>query len=386
MNTIGSTQKHLIFDIGNSTSKIGYSAEDKPSSVFDTVTRTKLYKFGASSTLETKQSGKRVTHPCLYKFGFPVTRGVYNNFDDMNVIFRNAADEVKAKTFDNIPVFVCDSLNSSVRQRFRLTEMLINSFKSPLIYFASQPILALYGMGKTSGCVVDVGHGTTQVACVYENFKITQSCDVMNVGGFDIEQKLASHLHSNGVYIHKETEYALLRSLKESHCYVNFDESTEPGTCSSDLNETQAPKDLKNLRLPDGERVDLSSIAWEATEVLFNPVDFNSKLYGIPQFVKYAIERADLGIKNDLFADVNLVGGTSCLKGFCERFSAELRKLASKHAAINVKASKDKSGNEAWTGAQVVLTSNNFDFGNLWIQKNDINEFGEQIFYRKCLM
>lgn len=377
-----SFQKSLIFDIGNANTKFGFSSESKPFSIFDTVVRTKLYKFDAIMKTESKHTGKKVTHSCLYKFEVPIKRGMIHSEEDTSVILRHILEEIKAKTLDNIPVFVCDSFNSSAKQRFRFAEILANDFKSSLMYFADQTILSLYGMGKTSGCILDVGHGTTQMACIFDGYKITQCCDALNLGGLDVELKLGKLLERNGTQLNHPSEYSLLRSLKESHCeLINFDKKI---SLNIDQSSNSADLNTKEVKLPDGEIIILDNSRFLAAEVLFQPEVFNCRVYGLHTFAKNTIERADISLKNEFYSDLNIVGGTSNTTNFCNRFEDELKRACPAKTRINVKHRIDHKGYEAWVGAKTVVSSNNYDFSNLWITKNELAEFGEQIFYRKC--
>lgn len=377
-----SSQKSLIFDIGNANTKFGLSSELRPHPSFDTVVRTKLFKAGASSSEEPKQTGKQVNHPCLYKFDFPIQRGHIKSEDDLAVIIRYILEETKSKTLDNIPVLICDNSNSSAKQKYKFADMLANDFKSSTMYFADQAILALYGMGKSSGCVLDVGHGTSQIACVFDNFKITQCCDAINLGGYDIERKLATLLHQNGTYINSRVEFSLLRQIKQDYCeLLSFDNKK----AFDSGNFKELLKNKKEEKLPDGENLNLEEARFLAPETLFRSDQFQGGTSGIHNFLKQTIERADVSMKNEFYSDINVVGGVAKTVNFLDRLRDELRDICHKKTQLIVKHKTENEGYEAWYGAKVVVSSNSYDFSNLWITKTELSEFGEQIIYRKCI-
>lgn len=376
-----SFQKALIFDIGNGVTKFGFSSDAKPSNTFDTVIRTKLSRAGDFQVAEQRVTGKKAAHPCLYRHEVPISRGILKATEDVSIIFRHMLEEMKAKTLDNIPAFVCDSLNSSASQRFRLAEILTSDFKTNFMYFADQPTLALYGCGKTSGCVVDVGHGTTQVSCVFDNFKISQCCDTLNVGGVDVEDRLAKLLQQGGISLNPASEYLLVREIKEKYCENRLEGLGGPGPAAS-AGEVGGPQ--QDVTLPDGEVIQLDEGRVLAPEVLFNPSAFNSKTVGIPQFLRNTIERADISLKNEFYADITVVGGVAQTANFLPRFRRELEQICHSRTKISVQHRNENPGWEAWIGARAVLTSNSYDFGSLWISKNDLSEFGEQVLFRKC--
>lgn len=376
-----SFQKSLIFDIGNATTKFGFSSDQRPN-VFDTVIRTKLSRAGEMLPNELRITGKKATHSCLYKHDIPIKRGVLGPKEDFQVLIRFMLEEVKAKTLDNIPVFVCDSLNSSAEQRFRMAETLQGEFKASLMYFADQPTLALYGYGRTSGCLVDVGHGTTQVSCIYENFKISQCCDTLNLGGEDMENELAKLLYQNGTQINRDSEYSLLREIKEKYCeLIPFEQKSKLKTQKFEKTLTSQNESV----LPDGESIQLDEGQYSATEVLFNPSPVNSKLMGLHQFLKYTIERADLSLKNEFYSSIWVAGGVAQTKNFQQRLTSEFMNLCHPRTKVVINTKSENAGLEAWLGAKAVVTSNIYDFSNLWVTKNELAEVGQSIFYRKCL-
>lgn len=376
-----SFQKSLIFDIGNSATKFGFSSEARPSHIFDTVVRTKLSRAGGFQLAEPKTTGKKASHSCLYRHDTPMVRGVLNSGEDLSIILRHMLEEMKAKTLDNIPVFVCDSLNSSAKQRFKIAETLTNEFKASFMYFADQPTLALYGTGKTSGCLLDVGHGTTQLACVYDNFKISQCCEALNLGGMDVEGILSRLLQLNGTFINPANEYTLLRELKEKHLSLL---DRVQATQLRSHGPTSLPETKEDVMLPDGEILKLDDARYLAAEVLFEPVTLNSKAVGVHRFLKNSIERADISLKKEFYSSITVVGGAAQTTNFLPRLREELAALCHPSTRISLQHKGEHAGSEAWAGARVVLASNGYDFSGLWITKNDINEFGEQILFRKC--
>lgn len=377
-----SFQKSLIFDIGNATTKFGFSSDSKPSCIFDTVIRTKLSKVGELSQGEVRTTGKKAAHACLYRHEVPISRGVLGPRDDFKILIRYMLEEMKAKTLDNIPVFICDSLNSSAEQRWNLADTLQSDFKASLMYFADQPTLALYGSGRTSGCLLDVGHGTCQISCVYENFKISQCCETLNLGGAEVERKLLDFLHVNGTNINPSSEYLLLREIKEKHCgLIPF---AEKSGLRGHKRFDKALTCQVEPTLPDGEVIHLDEGQFTAPEVLFDPPAFNSKLVGVHQFLKNTIERADLSLKNEFYSNITLVGGVAKSENFVPRLADELKAICHPRTKVAIENKPENAGSEAWIGAKVVVTSNLYDFSNLWVTKNEIAEYGPSIFFKKC--
>lgn len=59
--------------------------------------------------------------------------------------------------------------------RERLTQLLFEQFNLAGLYLGEQGVLSLYSAGKTTGTVVDLGHGKTGKACS-QSHAITSKC------------------------------------------------------------------------------------------------------------------------------------------------------------------------------------------------------------------
>ena len=59
--------------------------------------------------------------------------------------------------------------------RERLTQLLFEQFNLAGLYLGEQGVLSLYSAGKTTGTVIDLGHGKTGEACHQSHAIITSN-------------------------------------------------------------------------------------------------------------------------------------------------------------------------------------------------------------------
>lgn len=53
-----------------------------------------------------------------------------------------------------------------------MTKKMFESFNIPQLYIQIQAVLALYASGRTTGIVVDSGHGVTHTVPIYEGYAL----------------------------------------------------------------------------------------------------------------------------------------------------------------------------------------------------------------------
>ena len=76
--------------------------------------------------------------------------------------------------------------------RVKLAEIFFEPFGAPGIYFENQAVLSLYAQGKTTGIVMDVGDGVSQVVPIVEGFTVRGGAAIQrqNLGGRDVTNYL----------------------------------------------------------------------------------------------------------------------------------------------------------------------------------------------------
>lgn len=168
-------------------------------------------------------------------------------------------------------------------------------------------------------------------------------------------------------------KFHTVQAIKENLGYVseNYEEEYEQYQ-SGELYE-------KSYTLPDESVITLSEGCIECGEHLFN-----SQIGGFStqQLTYNSIMNCDPEIREDLFRNIVLSGGTTMFKGFGQRLYNEMKELAPDTMKVRVIACPERQF-LVWNGGATLSTLDSFS--NELITKADYKEFGESVVDRKCM-
>ena len=196
----------------------------------------------------------------------------------------------------------------------------------------------------------------------------------------------------------------MARMVKESSGYV-LDASIVDNVKSDDakVDEKEKEKDKdkdevqrKDYELPDGKTIikgndeRLSNCG----EIMFNPVKFgliknndNEKNknvnQGIANLLVNSIGKCDNNVQKDLYGNIVLSGGNCMFDGLDARLMKEASGLISKDIKVGIaNNAKIKRSNSVWIGGKIFSQSDQFK--QMSFTKKEYQEYGAQIFERKC--
>ena len=124
------------------------------------------------------------------------------------------------------------------------------------------------------------------------------------------------------VFLHHTAEREIVRDVKVKLAYIALDfdtERKEAGECSG--NE-------KAYELPDGNTITVGCGRFRCPEVLFQPSFIGKEASGIHDTTFQSITKCDVDIREDLYGNVVLSGGTTMFAGIGERMTKQLTALA----------------------------------------------------------
>lgn len=259
--------------------------------------------------------------------------------------------------------------------REKTAEIFFESFRCPAMFFSPQAVLSLYASGRTTGVVIDVGEGMTHVVPVYEGFALPHSVVRTDIGGRDVTKRLQLLLRRSGLTFTTTSELDLVRTIKEQSCYVPMNPSKEAETNNNSSSVCQ-------YQLPDGQSVNLGSERYLAPEVLFCPELIGSEEISVSEALIKSVMKSDIDLRPILFEQVVLAGGSTLFPGFGDRFLSEVRKGAPERTRIRISAPPDRI-NSAWSGGSILASLSTFK--NMWVSKEDYDEYGSSILHRRSL-
>lgn len=85
-------------------------------------------------------------------------------------------------------VMVSEPSNNTKECREQVVELMFEQFGARSVYFANQPVLSLYASARTTGTVIDSGHGVTHCVPIYEGYAIPHATLTMPLAGKDLSE------------------------------------------------------------------------------------------------------------------------------------------------------------------------------------------------------
>lgn len=291
-------------------------------------------------------------------------------------------------------------------------QVLFETFNVPALHTSIQAVLSLYASGRTTGIVLDSGDGVSHAVPIYEGFAMPSSIRRIDVAGRDVTEYLQTLLRKSGYIFHTSAEKEVVRLIKESVSYIAHDPRKEErewiGVKASDSK-------LAEYLLPDGHKLKvrvgrarrlrdrrLTSVRqvgaerFRAPEILFDPELIGLEYPGVHQIVVDAINRTDLDLRKNLYANIVLSGGSTLTRGFGDRLLTELQKLAVKDMRIKIFAPPERKYS-TWIGGSILaglstfrkvswlcspITTDSLTERQMWVSIDDWHE-NPDIIHRK---
>ena len=97
--------------------------------------------------------------------------------------------------------------------------------------------------------------------------------------------------------------------------------------------------------------------------------------------VKSAIDESELEIKQKLYDNVLIVGGSSLMEGFAESVKAEMQKTVGEEAKVRT-TPLERRKDSAWVGASILSSVSSLPL--FCISKAEYKEHGITILDKKC--
>jgi len=260
------------------------------------------------------------------------------------------------------------------QNREKMTQIMFETFNVPAMYVGIQAVLSLYSSGRTTGIVLDSGDGVTHTVPIYEGYSLPHAIMRADYAGRDLTEHMMKLLMEGGQTFVTSAEKEIVRSIKEQLCYVALDfdeEMTNSGKKAED----------DDFELPDGTMIKVGNPRFRCPEALFKPSHIGLESPGFHDMAFKSIQKCDIDVRRDLFANIVLSGGTTMFKGLPERLSKEVGNLAPSSVKPKVVAPPERKYS-VWIGGSILSSLTTFQ--NMWIQKREYDEAGPTIVHNKC--
>lgn len=236
--------------------------------------------------------------------------------------------------------------------------------------------------------IVDCGYSFTHIVPFYDNMRVNYAVKRINVGGKLLTNYLKEIISYR--YFNMMEETYITNIIKERLCFVSNDfkqdlEISRRKRSENTIRKGYVLPDLTTSTLgyvldDDNEKNENAQILYmnnerfTVPEVLFNPSLIGIDQCGIPEAIFASISEVPEELRELMYSNIILVGGSAKFPGFKDRIYQELRKLVPQDYKINIHLADDPI-NSAWAGG--VDLSNDPNLKNMVVTKQDYDEFGE---------
>jgi len=370
----------VVIDNGSGNIKAGLSGDDAPKSVFPSVVAYPKYEAAMVSMghKETLVGDAAQGMRGVMKLNYPIDHGIVNNWDDMEKIWQYTfTSELRVEPSEH-PVMLTEAPANPKANREKMTQIMFETFNVPKLYISIQAVLSLYASGRTTGLVVDSGDGVTHTVPIYEGYALPHAVQRLDIAGRDLTQWMMKLLTERGEFRPVTTaEQEITRDIKEKLSYValNFNEEK----AAADAGEL--PDLEKTYQLPDGNVITIGSERFRCPEALFDPSMIGVEQLGAHQAAFQTIQDCDIDIRNDLYENIIVSGGTTMFEGLQERLQTEIQAKAPATVTVEVEASEERKYS-VWVGGSILSSLSTF--AQMWITREEYDESGPGIVHKKC--
>ena len=354
-NDLSEDPTAIVIDHGSGFIRSGFAWDDAPTFVFSSV-------FGSHHLEDHKIDEEIRSKREILSLRYPIERGIITNWDDMEKIWHHTFyNELQVDPTEHPTLLIESCFNQPNRDK--MVEIMFETFNVPATYVTNSGPLSLFFCVRVTGVTVGIGHGVCSVVPVYGSYFLPYASFQQGIGGCDLTDYLARLLVQEGHAISLEKENAC--EIKEKLCYVV-------------PNDQKADGVSKPHELQDGTIISVTDkCRYMCPEALFQPSLLGMSTAGVHEMTYNSIMKCNEDVREEMFSNIVLSGGSTLFPGFAERLQKEITALAPPTVTVKVitpaecwPVDMNFSGN-CWVGGSLLASLDPF-----YIYKQDYEELG----------
>eukprot|EP00928_Gymnodinium_smaydae_P001719 TRINITY_DN10616_c1_g2_i1.p1 TRINITY_DN10616_c1_g2~~TRINITY_DN10616_c1_g2_i1.p1 ORF type:complete len:516 (+),score=77.78 TRINITY_DN10616_c1_g2_i1:93-1550(+) len=362
----------LVLENASSMIRVGFAGDDAPYAVFPTVVGHPLNRRIVKSCIGDEAQRKRG----ILRMTFPIERGIVVKWDDMEKIWHHAFYNELRVAPEEHPVLITEAPLSPKVDREQVMKIMFETFSVPAMFIAIQSVLSVFASGRTTGIVVDCGESASRIVPVQDGYALMHAIHCLNLGGRQLTEFMKKMLAERGYNLITAAEREIVCNVKETLCYVSLDFNAEMEKVANESSDIS-----KEYEIPDGSTITVGSERFRCAEALFQPFYIGDELISIHGATFQSIMKCDVAVRDDLFDNVVLSGGTALFPGMAERLTKEIVALAPSSQTVNV-IDPLQDRYSAWHGGSMLASSRSFQ--SLWVTQEEYNKSGAAVVHRSC--
>ena len=316
--TVASATTNVVVTFDSETMEAGVAGASAPTVVVPTLAGT--VRTGPTATSTTAVYGDAAaSRRGVIATTHPVRRGEVVDW----TAFRGLVNYVITTKLGLVPTDVALLIASAkpADDQRPFQDMAFAFLHVPRAYFTSEPVLALYASGRTTGLVLELDADESGAYAVYEGYSKAQWSRYGDYGQTEVLSSLSSMLAAKGITVSLTNQRSWLQGLLDQDGYVAASYAVEMQKTPSTI--------AKSYAFPNGTSVTVDRERFRAPELLFQPTTFGvpSTQPPVHQMAYDVIMTSDVGLRESLAANVVVAGTNSMVPGLSTRVSSELTAL-----------------------------------------------------------
>lgn len=325
----------------------------------------------------------------LLELKYPIKEGIIEDKEELELLWRYAiSDKIKIPG-ENLRDHFCmvtEAPLNPVKNKEFMIETLLEKLNFGACNIETQAKLALIYEGRDTGLVVDSGDGVTHCIPIVSNHIDHHNIMRLNIAGRHITEYLVKLLQRKGYAFNSTADFETVREIKEKFCFTSCNIKGDRKL------ERETTYYNSYYKLPSGKTIKISDEKFEAPEILFNPMLFNVESLGVHDMVTKCIQSCAMDNRRMLYNAIFLSGANTLFPGFSSRIEDEIKNsyrrvvLGNPDQPIKIPINIVDSPNRQYSVFNGAVFLSNFykNILNYWISKEDWDDCGPQIIYKKC--